>query len=147
MSLILSEIIGTICYLVIYLFAVLVISGKAIITFADFLYADLIMAAVALFPAYMSMIYIAGDKVLGIVWNIMYPLHWNTEKAKYLILSTWMIGVVMAVSFCVAIKFAPRRYIPPLGYFILTLDRVFVLLAVLSNCYFFYNYVHTRRHR
>ena len=41
---------------------------------------------------YLSMFYITTDKLLEVILNIRLPVYWNIEKAKVLLLVTWIAG-------------------------------------------------------
>ena len=47
---------------------------------------------------YLSMFYITFDKLLEVILNIRLPVYWNVEKAKVLLLVTWVAGTLFGFS-------------------------------------------------
>ena len=51
------------------------------------------------------MIYITLDRLLGITLNIRYPVYWNENKAKYLLIGTWVLGFISSLAHSLAHRY------------------------------------------
>ena len=92
----------------------------------------------AAFIYYLSMFYITGDKLLEVILNIRLPVYWNVEKAKVLLLFTWICGGVFGISLVLSYWFNAFDYQTMLlRYFFPILDIGFLLLAVPTYIFLF----------
>ena len=46
---------------------------------------------------YASMFYITIDKLMEVLLNIRYTALWNTQRAKTLVIATWILGAVISI--------------------------------------------------
>jgi hypothetical protein len=94
---------------------------------------------------YMNMLYIVIDKALEVFWNIKYPVYWSMNKAKYLEMITWSIGLFMCIGVIIAVHVVKYEYrIPFTMYFRPALDIVFVITVIVCYGYIFYKYKQSR---
>ena len=60
-----------------------------------------------IFPYFMAVVHIVLDKCIGIYMGIAYRSFWTAKKAVGVILGTWIIGILVTISCCVAYRFKP----------------------------------------
>ena len=102
-------------------------------------------AAIAL-VYYLSMYFITIDKLLEVLLNIRLPVYWNIEKAKKLILATWLIGFLFGISSILSVAFASFDYERTLFHFFFPiLDVSFILLSIPTYFFLFLRYRATQQ--
>ena len=104
-------------------------------------YLSFVICTVFLLVYYLSMVFIAIDKLLEIWLNIKYPLYWNAKKAKYLITGTWILGCFFCFSIIIAYNFGGFKYqIPFVKYVYPTFDLLCIFIVVTCFSYIFHIY-------
>ena len=94
---------------------------------------------------YLNMFYITIDKLMEILLNIRYPIYWNEEKAKTLLMVTWFLGIIFSLSMIFALTFASFHNENSFSkYFYPTIDFMFLAIALLTYGFIFNKFKHTR---
>ena len=97
---------------------------------------------------YLSMFYITTDKLLEVLLNIRLPVYWNIEKAKVLLVVTWIAGGLFGFSVVLAFKFAAFNFGRVLLFYLFpTLDVAFLVLAVPTYLFLFHMFKTARTQR
>lgn len=90
--------------------------------------------------------YITIDRLVYIVLNIKYSLYWNPNRAKKLLIGTWLLGLVFVV--CIVIAFKTNdfefQYLFNI-YFYPPIEFLFLVLAIVTYCFIFYKYRRARQ--
>jgi len=90
---------------------------------------------------YLDMIYITIDKMMDIVLNIKYPVYWNEQKAKNLLICTWLFASVICVtvvSLHISIQFDWKTIF--FKYVYTTVGIAFVILAFITYSFIFHKF-------
>ena len=107
-----------------------------------FLYYTLILSFTGVsFVFYLVMVYVTIDRLMVIALNLQYTKYWNENKAKYLLLVTWLIGGVIAITVeitYVVIGFEWETIF--FKYFYPTMEFLFILLAFLTYIFIICKY-------
>ena len=107
-------------------------------------YIDIILLTFCSLLLYMNMLYIVIDKAMEVFWNIKYSLYWSVEKAKYLEIITWSVGLFICFGVTTAYNLG-FHYVPPFAYYFRPcLDIVFLITIVVSYGYIFHKYRQSR---
>ena len=99
-----------------------------------------------LLPTYfLTMVVILIDKVLEIMMNIRYAVIWNKKKAKMVITIVWMSSAAFYLAVSIVYrttKINIMTYYPK--YLMLPANMVYVVFALASYAYIFYNFNKSR---
>lgn len=98
------------------------------------------------FVFHVSMIFITFDRLLELLLHIRYPVFWNEEKTKYLLLATWIFGACISIVVCCLadlLDFAWDRYF--FTYFFPSIEIIFVVLAIATYTFIFRKFKSTRQ--
>jgi hypothetical protein len=98
------------------------------------------------FVFYMDMIFITLDRLLNILLNVRYRIYCNHTKAKYLLLVTWLLGIVICLSVSLAHYFT--EYVWEaffFMYFYPTVEISFIILALVTYAFIFKQYHKSHR--
>ena len=94
---------------------------------------------------YLDMIYLTLDRLFEIVLNIKYPVYWSEEKARNLLIVTWVVSGLITVAFCIAHGLLEWAWEPVIfTYFFPTMEFLFVFLAITTYIFIFRKYKITR---
>lgn len=96
---------------------------------------------------YVTVMYITVDKLLEIFLNIRYPLYWSQERAKYLIITTWSVGLLICIIFSIISgdhcnKVTYQDIFPVYVY--PTFDFIFIIIAVTTYVFIFRKFMEKR---
>lgn len=129
------EILTTVCFMLVTL-SDLVISNAELVD-----YTNIVLLTVCSLLIYMNMVYIVVDKTLQVYWNIKYNVYWSIQRAKYLVLATWFVGIICCIGILIQFSIKPFDYsfrlvnvLRPL------LDVFFLIIVVASYAYIFHKY-------
>jgi hypothetical protein len=94
---------------------------------------------------YLNMFYITIDKLMEILLNIRYPVYWNEQKAKILLVVTWLVGILFSLSMMFAFRFAKFDYHHSFKmYFYPTVDFTFLAIAFPTYGFLFHKFKNSR---
>lgn len=99
------------------------------------MYSYIVDYAVFRFCLYMWMFYITIDRVCGVLLNMSYPSYWNSTKALYLVVVTWVFGFIVSISTALVYGFHSsdeENMFLIANYTIIIFDITFVVVAVIS---------------
>ena len=54
---------------------------------------------------YLDMMYLTMDRLLNILLSLKYPQYWNETRAKYLLITTWLVGIVITTGMVIVYIF------------------------------------------
>ena len=93
------------------------------------------------FVFYATMIYITLDRLVAIKLSLKYRIYWNTKRAKYLILGTWVAGSLLFLSILLLNESTGFKFdIEFHKYFYTPLNILFIILAVFTYIFIFREY-------
>eukprot|EP00111_Clytia_hemisphaerica_P024689 TCONS_00072753-protein len=98
------------------------------------------------FIFHLSMIFITLDRLLELVLNIRYPVYWDEDKTKTLLIGTWILGTCISISICCISgiqQFDWATYF--FKYFFPSIEIVFVALAFVTYTLIFRKFKTTRQ--
>ena len=144
MNLSASEVFLNISYIIIFSLNISRSSSDSHDVYEIVKYIDIVSSTFINFVYYLTMIYIAINKILEVLLNLKYELHCNKTKTKYLLGATWILGFGICVAVIISVKLAAFQYQDPITYFYTTLDIAYILIAVTSHGYVFYVYKQSR---
>ena len=107
-------------------------------------YISMVTQTVIRFVFYMSMVAITVDKLVVVLLSIKYHVYWSVNKAKYLVATIWMVGLIMCVTVITVYLVEESSYELQMDKFVLTFDFAFISIAISSYSYIFYKYKQTR---
>ena len=94
-------------------------------------YISLVRNAGLIFMYYFSMYFITIDRLLAIYLNIKYHLYCNEVYAKWLLITTWTIVIMLVTSVAVATACTSFQYERPFGLYLLApISTIFLLIAI-----------------
>ena len=94
---------------------------------------------------YFDMIYLTLDRLLDVHLNMKYPVYWNETKTRYLLISTWAIGLFTSVSVSICYKYLDFKWRDAFfKYFYPTIEFTFIVLALITYGFIFHKYRQTR---
>ena len=94
---------------------------------------------------YLDMIYLTFDRLCDILLNIKYHNYWNEVKARWLLIVTWVIGILLSVTISLMHRFTDYIWQDAFfKYFFPTLEFAFVILAVITYGFIFHRFKVTR---
>lgn len=105
---------------------------------------------------YLSMYYITADRLISTAFCMKYPSLCTVRKAVILVVSTWLLGVSVTLTFALLYTYHSESslvalFVSPDSSFILYAQQIcsflFVLFAVVSYSYIFHLYVKTQKRR
>lgn len=82
---------------------------------------------------YTSMLFVALDRLLASLLPLTYPIHCDRDKIKYLLLFTWLVGLVLSLSFSI-LALSAYPYDIYIGVSLTVMYMVFVILFVVVIC-------------
>lgn len=103
-------------------------------------YTDIISGLCVNLVYYLTMIYISINKMLEVLMNLKYEVYCNKNNAKNLLFSTWLLAMIVCTFAIISEIFLDFRHHTPMTCFYTTLDIVFILIAITSHSYIFYQY-------
>lgn len=87
---------------------------------------------------YATRIYITIDRLLDIKLNIKKPIYFNENKAKCLLLGTWVTGVLMYILFALIYKFTSCKYNYYFYKYAYTFcDALFIVISIYTYAFLF----------
>ena len=90
---------------------------------------------------YLVMIYLTLDRLMDIVLNIKYPVYWSEEKAKYLLITTWLFGLFSCVTVCICYQLFNFNWEDAFfKYFYPPIEFAFIILALTTYGFIFHKY-------
>lgn len=100
------------------------------------------------FVFHASMIFITFDRLLELLLNIRYPVYWNEEKTKLLLLCTWLFGACISITVCClsgirTVAFDWEKYF--FTFFFPSIEIIFVVLAIATYTFIFRKFKKTRQ--
>ena len=100
------------------------------------------------FVFHTSMIFITFDRLLELLLNIKYPVYWNEDKTKFLLLGTWIFGMFISITVCCLSGLLPGGFQWERYFFIFffpSIEVVFVVLAIATYTFIFRKFKNTRQ--
>ena len=98
------------------------------------------------FVFYLVMVYLTFDRLMGVALNFQYTKYWDENKARYLLLNTWLICGVIVTTVLVTYHlygFDWESFF--YKYFYLTVECLFILLALLTYGFILIKYFRSQR--
>ena len=100
------------------------------------------------FVFHASMIFITFDRLLELLLNIKYPVYWNEEKTKFLLICTWVFGACISITVsCFSglhdVAFQWEKYF--FTFFFPSIEIIFVVLAIATYTFIFRKFKNTRQ--
>ena len=96
---------------------------------------------------YLVMIYLTLDRLMEIVLNIKYPIYWSEEKARLMLIITWIVAGFIAAAICLAHGLVHFNWEPYIYmYFFPVMGFVFLILAITTYTFIFKKYKVSRIH-
>ena len=91
---------------------------------------------------YMSMIYITTDRLLDILLNLKYPVYCDEFKAKCLLITTWILGIILCLVVVLLHTFKDWDCEDAFfKYFYPTVDFLFLIIAMFTYVFIFKKYM------
>ena len=96
-------------------------------------YISIFRNAGLIFMYYFTMYYITIDRLLAIYLNIKYHLYCNEANAKWLLIITWTMVVLLVTSVVFATAYTPFEYEKPFNLYLLApLGILFLVIAIFT---------------
>lgn len=109
-------------------------------------YASIISSTGFSFVFYMIIVYVTLDRLMVIALNHYHMRYWNVKRAKNALLSTWLIGFIIAITVCILYHISGYEWkIFIYEYFFPTIDFVFIALALTTYSVIFYKHMKSRK--
>ena len=97
---------------------------------------------------YFNMFYLTLDRLLNVLWNVKYKVHWDETKAMILLEATWISGIITCISISLVYRFTGLYWQSVYyTYFYPTLDVIFITLAFVTYTVLFWKYKLSRNFR
>ena len=94
---------------------------------------------------YLTMIYLTLDKLFHIALNMKYPLYWNGDRTKMLLITTWVITISSAITVSVVHHFTGFEVLEVLDWYVYpTFNVIFLICAVIAYGFIFHKYKESR---
>ena len=94
----------------------------------------------------LNVIYIAVDRLLHIRFSLRYELLCTVQRSKRLILATWVVGGFVYLIIMSTYTSGVFDYHEYLGYWYVSFDLVFLMVATYMYLCIFHTYVKSQRH-
>lgn len=94
---------------------------------------------------YLDMIYVTTDRLLDILLSLKYPVFWNKSKAIWLIIWTWLLGILLSVSILLLHMLTSYGWEEAFfKYFFPILEFIFIINAIVTYSFIFKMYIASR---
>ena len=94
---------------------------------------------------YFDMVYLTFDRLMDVALNIKYPIYWNEKKAKYLLMTTWLIGFLTCLSVSLCYRFLDFSWEDAFfKFFYPPIEFAFIILALATYGFIFLRYRKSR---
>lgn len=98
------------------------------------------------FVYYLGMMYLTLDRLFKISLSFTYPQYWSEARTKYLVLATWLLGLVIIIGISCAWYFARFDWEHVFFmYFYPVVEFTFIIIAVLTYALIFRKYCRSTR--
>lgn len=142
MNLSVTEILLNMSYIILFVLKISV-TMNSMKSISDIVhYIDIISAVFVNFNYYMTMIYIALNKMLQVFLNIKYSLFCRTSNVKYLLAATWLTSLSLCSIVLGADTIEGFNFHKTVKYFYTSFDFLFIAIFVVSHTYIFSQYRH-----
>lgn len=92
-----------------------------------------------------SMIFITVDRLLEILLNIKYPIYWNEDKAKRLLIALWVVSLIITIIVALCQKYLDFQWENYFfTYFFPIIEFFFIGLALATYLFIFKKFNTTR---
>ena len=93
------------------------------------------------FVFYATMIFITLDRLVAVKLALKYRIYWNTKRAKYLVLGTWLVGCLLFLCILVIYESTGIEFNTPIHLYLYTpINFAFIILATFTYVFIFRQY-------
>ena len=108
-------------------------------------YLSLLRNTGLLYVLFLNMIYISLDRLLEVYLSIKYPIHCTEQRGKYLLIWTWVSGLLLIVGVILAYSIIGYKYEKVFYVYVISpLSLTFLMTAITTFAAIFYKFKETR---